>query len=258
MTSKTEDKFIVPLEDLLEAGCHFGHQARRWHPKMTKYIWAERDGVHIVDLAKTQAMLSDACQMVSELVANGKLVVFLGTKRQASSVIEEEATRAGMPFVAKRWLGGTFTNWKQLKKSIDRLKDLEAKRAGGELDRYTKKERVVIDREIERLERTIGGLRNLGILPGALFIIDIKREEAAVNEARKMEIPVIAIVDTNCDPSNIDIVIPANDDAIRSIQLITRKIADAVIEGKKVGSKEQTPSVIASDPSADGERGNPT
>lgn len=237
MSKKTDSQFVVPLEELLEVGCHFGHQARRWHPKMKKYIWAERDGVHIVDLAKTQALLSEACQLVATLVGSGKTIIFLGTKRQASPIIEEEAKRAGMPFVAKRWLGGTLTNWKQLKRSIDRLKDLESKRTSGDLDRYTKKERVLIDREIERLERTVGGLRNLQALPDALFVVDIKREEAAVAEAKKIGIPIIAIVDTNCDP-DVDVVIPANDDAIRSIQLITRKIADAVLAGKSSVAKE--------------------
>lgn len=224
---------MVPLEELLEAGCHFGHQARRWHPKMRRYIWAERDGVHILDLEKTQKLLSEACELVSHLAAEGKTVVFLGTKRQASLVIEEEAKRAGMPYVSRRWLGGTFTNWKQLKRSIDRMKDLESKRESGDLDKYTKKERVIIDREIERLERTVGGLRGLAGLPDALFVIDVKREEAAVNEARILGVPVIAIVDTNCDPSSTNIVIPANDDAIHSIQLITKNIADAVLKGKK-------------------------
>ena len=236
MSTKTDGKFVVSLEELLEAGCHFGHQARRWHPKMGEYIWNERDGVHIIDLEKTQKQLALACEKVLELTQQGKILVMVGTKRQASTVIEEEALRAGIPYVSKRWLGGTITNWKQLKRSIDRLKDLESKKTTGDLDHYTKKERVLFDKEIFHLKREIGGLRNIETAPDALFVVDVKREEAAVREAKKMGVPVIAIIDSNCDPRMADVAVPANDDALRSIQLITKKIADAVIEGK---SKKQ-------------------
>lgn len=239
MSTKTDGRFIVPLEELLEAGCHFGHQARRWHPKMADYIWSERDGVHIIDLEKTQKQLAAACEKVSQLTQVGKILVMIGTKRQASAVIEEEALRVGIPYVSKRWLGGTITNWNQLKKSIDRLKELESKKTSGDLDRYTKKERVLFDREMFHLNREIGGLRNIESAPSALFVIDVKREDAAVREAKKMGIPVIAVIDTNCDPRMADVAIPANDDAVRSIQLITKKIADAVIEGKAKNNEQK-------------------
>lgn len=231
-TKAVDGQFIVPLEELLEAGCHFGHQSRRWHPKMGVYIWAERDGVHIIDLAKTQQKLNEAAKFLYNLTREGKAVVFVGTKRQASTIIEEEATKAAIPYVSKRWLGGTMTNWKQLKKSIDQLHDLETKREAGDLERYTKKERVLIDREISRLNRIIGGLRGLTKPPEVLFVVDVKREEAAIREARKLGIPVVAIVDTNCNPQAANLVIPANDDAIRSIRLITSKLAEAVARGK--------------------------
>lgn len=231
-TTKT-GQFVVSLEDLLAAGCHFGHQARRWNPKMSKYIWGERNGVHIFDLEKTQAALTDACELARSMTREGKLIVFVGTKRQASAVIEEEAQKAGVPFVSRRWLGGTLTNWKQLKKSIDRLKDLESKRDSGDFDRYTKHERLLIDREINRLTRLIGGLRTLTDAPQALFVVDVKHEIAAVLEARRRGVPVIAIVDTNCDPVLADAVIPANDDATWSVRLISSKISEAIQLGKR-------------------------
>lgn len=229
-----DNKFVVSLEDLLEAGCHFGHQSRRWHPKMGKYIWGERDGVHIIDLEKTRQGLTGACETVRQLISEGKVIVFVGTKRQAEPIIEEEATRAGIPFVGKRWLGGTLTNWQQVKKSIERLKDLKSKRDSGELDKYTKRERVLFDREILKLGHTVGGLKELIDLPQALFVVDVKREDAAIREAKRLGILVIAIVDTNCNPGMVDAVIPANDDAIKSIRLIVNKLADAVIAGKSL------------------------
>lgn len=226
------EKYLVSLEELLEAGCHFGHQSRRWHPKMAPYIWGERNGVHIIDLEKTQAHLLAACEKAREMAREGKLILFVGTKRQASAIIAEEAQKAQMPFVSKRWLGGTLTNWKQLKKSIDRLVDLENKRAAHELEKYTKREQGQFDKEIVRLNTFVGGLRLLKDLPAALFIIDIKREDAVVREAKKMGIPVFAIVDTNCDPTGIDYVVPANDDAIWSIRLIVSKFAEAIRDGR--------------------------
>lgn len=234
------EKYLVSLEELLEAGCHFGHQSRRWHPKMAPYIWGERNGVHIIDLEKTQALLAAACEKVRELARDGKLILFVGTKRQASAIIEEEAQKAQMPYVAKRWLGGTMTNWKQLKKSIERMVDLENKRAAHELEKYTKREQGQFDKEIARLNTFVGGLRLLKDLPAALFIIDIKREDAVVREAKKMGIPVFAIVDTNCDPTGISSVIPANDDAIWSIRLIVSKFAEAIREGRVANESQKT------------------
>lgn len=232
MSDKSKNNYLVPLEELLEAGCHFGHQSRRWHPKMSRYIWGERVGVHIFDLEKTQRALAEACEFVKKLSAEGKNIAFVGTKRQAADVLKEEAERIKAPFVVKRWLGGTITNWEQIKKSITELKELRQKKETGELERYTKKERVLFDREISRLERMVGGIENLTSIPDALFVVDIKREISAVREARNAGIPIIAIVDSNCDPNGIDMAIPANDDAVRSIKLITAKIADAIRDGK--------------------------
>lgn len=234
-TVKNND-YLVPLEELLEAGCHFGHQSRRWHPKMSRYVWGERGGVHIFDLEKTQKALATACEFVKKLSAEGKNITFVGTKRQASEVLKEEAERIKISFVVRRWLGGTITNWEQIKKSITELKDLRQKKETGELDRYTKKERVLFDKEISRLERMVGGIETLDKIPDALFVVDIKREVSAIREAKNAGIPIIAIVDSNCDPEGIDIVIPANDDAVRSIKLITAKIADAIRDGRSAST----------------------
>lgn len=233
MTKKDNKLSIdVSLEELMEAGCHFGHQARRWHPKMAPYIWGKKDGIHIFDLDKTKQALLEAIEIVKKISIEGKLIIFVGTKKQASQIITEEAVRAGMPFVAKRWLGGTLTNWKQLKLSVNKLIDLKIKREAKELDNYTKKERVLIDKQIGKLEKFVGGLQQLTGLPDAIFVVDIKREDAAVREAHILKIPVIAIVDSNCDPEMITTVIPGNDDAIGTIRLITSKITDAVLEGR--------------------------
>lgn len=240
MAEKKANPYLVPLEELLEAGCHFGHQSRRWHPKMAPYIWGERNGVHIIDLEKTQSCLLAACEKSRELAREGKFILFVGTKRQASAIIAEEAQKAQMPYVSKRWLGGTLTNWKQLKKSIDRMVDLESKRAAHELEKYTKREQGQFDKEIARLNTFVGGLRLLKDLPAALFIIDIKREDAVVREAKKMGIPVFAVVDTNCDPTGVEFVIPANDDAIWSIRLIVSKISEAIREGRIANESQKT------------------
>ncbi|MDZ7586694.1 MAG: 30S ribosomal protein S2 [Patescibacteria group bacterium] len=231
----------VSLEELMEAGCHFGHQARRWHPKMAPYIWGKKDGIHIFDLDKTRQALLESIEIVKKIAAEGKLIIFVGTKKQASQIITEEAIRAGMPFVAKRWLGGTLTNWKQLKLSVNKLIDLKIKREAKELDKYTKKERVLIDKQIDKLEKFVGGLQQLTGLPDAIFVVDIKREDAAVREAHILKIPVIAIVDSNCDPEMITTVIPGNDDAIQTIRLITSKIVDAVLEGKSIRQNAESP-----------------
>ncbi len=233
-TKKSDDQFLVPLEDLLEAGCHFGHQAKRWFPKMAPYIWDERSGVHIFDLAKTQEQLQQACVKVRDLVASGKTIVFLGTKRQAAPIIKQEAERAAVAYAINRWPGGLITNWKQIEKSILRLRELKTKRSSGEFSKYIKKEQAMINKEISRLSRLFGGLESLSAVPDALFVVDIKREAGAIAEARRFGITTIAMVDTNCNPGDVDVAIPANDDAIRSIHLITNKLADAVIEGKKL------------------------
>lgn len=225
MTKKTEYK--ISLKELLEAGCHFGHQARRWNPKMNEYIYTKRGGVHIFDLGLTAKKLKEAMEFVQNLTAEGKKIVFVGTKRQAAAVIKEEAEKCKMPYVAVRWLGGIITNWEQIKKSLDKMMDLEEKKSKGEFKKYTKRENVLIDKQIEKLDRFLGGLRSLKSEPAAVFVVDVKKEIAAVKEARMKGIPVIAIVDTNTDPDLIDYPIPANDDAVSSIKLIVSKIAEA-------------------------------
>lgn len=225
-------KYQISLEELLEAGCHFGHQGRRWNPKMEPYIYAKKEGVHIFDLEKTAAGLVKAMTFVADLTAQGKKIVFVGTKRQAAPIVAEEAAKAGLPFVNMRWLGGTITNWDQIKKGIARLSELETKKEKGELKKYTKKENVLFDREIDKLNRFVGGLRTLTELPAAIFVVDVKKEIAAVREARVKGISVVALVDSNADPDLVDYVIPANDDAVRSIKLIVSKLAQAAQDGK--------------------------
>lgn len=225
-------KYQISLEELLEAGCHFGHQGRRWNPKMEPYIYAKKEGVHIFDLEKTAAGLVKAMTFVADLTAQGKKIIFVGTKRQAAPIVAEEAAKAGLPFVNMRWLGGTITNWDQIKKGIARLVELETKKQKGELKKYTKKENVLFDREIDKLNRFVGGLRTLTELPAAIFVVDVKKEIAAVREARVKGISVVALVDSNADPDLVDYVIPANDDAVRSIKLIVSKLAQAAQDGK--------------------------
>lgn len=225
-------EYTISLEELLEAGCHFGHQSRRWNPKMNAYLYSKKEGVHIFDLEKTAAGLKQAMVFVRDLTASGKKIVFVGTKRQAAAIIAEEAARAGQPFVNIRWLGGTITNWDQIKKRLDRLTELETKKAEGKLKKYTKKENVLFDREIDKLNRFLGGLRSLTGLPDAIFVVDVKKEIAAVREARRKKIPVVALVDSNADPELVDYVIPVNDDAVRSIKLVVSKIAQAALDGK--------------------------
>jgi len=229
---KKQPEYLISLEELLEAGCHFGHQGRRWNPKMKPYIYAKKEGVHIFDLEKTAAGLARAMVFVRDLVSEGKKIVFVGTKRQAAPIIAEEAVKAGLPFINMRWLGGTITNWEQIKKGIARLSELETKKQKGELKKYTKKENVLFDREIDKLNRFVGGLRSLTDLPAAIFVVDVKKEIAAVREARKTGISVVALVDSNTDPDLVDYVIPANDDAVRSIKLIVSKLAQAAQDGK--------------------------
>ena len=222
---------IVSMKQLLETGVHFGHRTRRWNPKMARYIYTERNGVHIIDLQQTVKALEITYALVRDIVAQGNKVMFIGTKRQAQETIRQEATRCNMPYVNQRWLGGTLTNWRTIKERIDHLKDLEVRREAGEFDLLTKKESLMRDREIEKLNIRLGGIRDMEDVPGAVFIIDVKKEETATLEADRLGIPIIAVVDTNCDPDRIDYVIPANDDAIRAIRLMTSKMADAVLEG---------------------------
>ncbi len=225
---------VVTMKELLEAGVHFGHQTRRWNPKMKPYIFGSRNGIHIIDLQKTVQLMDVAYNFVRDTVAEGKDILFVGTKKQAQEAIQEEATRCGMFYVNHRWLGGTLTNFKTIRKSIEKLKKLERLEEGTEFQGLTKKELIKLMKKREKLRRNLGGIKDMEKLPGGLFIVDPKREEIAVREARKLGIPIVAIVDTNCDPDLIDYVIPGNDDAIRAIKLFSSKIADAVLEGKQL------------------------
>lgn len=223
----------VELADLLNAGTHFGHLTHRWNPKMKPYIFMERNGIHIIDLKKTHTLLLDACNAISNIVAEGKRVLFVGTKSQAKVCIEEEAKRCGQFYVAERWLGGMLTNFSTIRKSVKRLSNIEKMEADGTYDKLAKKEILQFEREKSKLQKILCGVVEMTRLPGAIYVVDIKKEEIAVKEARRLGIPVFAIVDTNCDPTMVDWVIPANDDAIKSIQFITKVIADAVIEGSE-------------------------
>jgi len=222
---------VTSMKALLEAGAHFGHRTRRWNPKMKPFIFTERNGVHIIDLQQTMRALELVYGVVRDTVAEGGTILFVGTKRQAQEIIAQEAQRCGMPYVNQRWLGGTLTNWSTIRRRVEYLLNLEARRDRGEFERLTKKEALGLVRQIEKLNRRLGGIKEMQRLPDLLYVVDVRREATAVKEANRLEIPVIAIVDTNCDPDPIDYVIPANDDAIRSIKLITGLIADAVLEG---------------------------
>ena len=235
---KKKSEFIVPLEELLEAGSHFGHQSRRWNPKMDEYLYSVRDGVHIFDLVKTAEGLKKAYEFVSELAAEGKKIIFIGTKRQAQEIIKEEAKKSGVFYVAERWMGGTITNWEQIEKSVKRLSERKEKLETGEYDKYTKKEKVLIRREVGKLERFYGGLAGMKKNPDAIFVVDTVREIAAVKEAKLRGVKVVAMVDSNSNPDMVDYVIPANDDAVRSIKLIVSKIAEAYVEGKSLKGRE--------------------
>jgi small subunit ribosomal protein S2 len=219
------------MKALLEAGVHFGHQTRRWNPKMRKFIFSERNGIHIIDLAQTVERLEAACDFVRDLVANGGTILFVGTKRQAQETIESEAKRSGMPYVTTRWLGGTLTNFSTIQGRIDYLVRTEDARARGEMDYLPKKERLKLEEEIARLNRYLGGIKAMTSLPGAIYVVDTTKEDIAVAEAVRMGIPIVALVDTNCNPDVIDFPIPSNDDAIRAIKLITARMADVVLEG---------------------------
>ena len=224
---------VISMKQLLEAGVHFGHQTRRWNPKMKKYIFTERNGIYIIDLQKTVKKVEEAYKWVKELAAEGGTVLFVGTKKQAQDSVRDEAIRSGMYFVNQRWLGGTLTNFETIQKRITRLKNIERMSEDGTFEVLPKKEVVQLRKEQERLEKFLGGIKDMKRLPDALFIIDPRKERIAVAEAHKLNIPIVAIVDTNCDPDEIDVIIPANDDAIRAVKLLTGKMADAILESKQ-------------------------
>ncbi len=222
---------IISMKALLETGVHFGHRTRRWNPKMKPYIFTERNGIHILDLQQTIVLIEDAYNVIRDTVADGGSVLFVGTKRQAQDTIATEAARAQQPFVNERWLGGTLTNWQTIKQRIDYLNKLEERQGAGDFDLLKKRERLRVEREIEKLNLRLGGIRKMKKLPDLLFVVDVSNEETAIREANILDIPVIGVVDTNCDPDPIDFVIPSNDDAIRAIKLIVGKMADAALEG---------------------------
>jgi len=230
---------VVSMKQLLEAGVHFGHQTRRWNPKMSKYIFTERNGIYIIDLQKTVKMMEHAYNFVRDLAANGGNVLFVGTKKQAQEAVKEEATRCDMFYVNHRWLGGTLTNFQTIRKRIDRLHELERMEEDGTFDVLPKKEVILLKKEKAKLEKFLGGIKNMKKLPDAVFVIDPRKERIAVAEARKLNIPIVAIVDTNCDPDEVDYIIPGNDDAIRAVRLFTGKIADAILEGRQ-GEQQST------------------
>jgi small subunit ribosomal protein S2 len=229
---------VIPMKALLESGVHFGHRTNKWDPRMKPYIFTERNGIHIIDLQQTSKLLSQAYNVIRDAVANGGTVLFVGTKRQAQETVAEEAARCGMPYVTERWMGGMLTNWSTMHARIEELERLEKMRDNNELDRLTKKEGLLIGREITRLTTRLSGTRSMKRRPDLLFIIDVGREEAAVHEANLLNLPIVAMVDTNCNPQNIDYVIPSNDDAIRAIKLLVAKVADAILEGKAMRKEE--------------------
>jgi small subunit ribosomal protein S2 len=229
----------ITMKELLEAGVHFGHQTKRWNPKMKEYIFGERNGIYIIDLQKTLKMFKEASKYVTDLAFEGKTILFVGTKRQAQDAIAEEAARCGMFYINQRWLGGLLTNWATVQKSVKRLQELDEMATDGRYDLLTKKEVIQLERERKHLQANLAGIKNMRRLPDALFVIDSNNEAIAVKEARKLGIPVVAVVDTNCDPTMVDYVIPGNDDALRAIRLFTAKIADSVVEGVQMGGEKQ-------------------
>src|SRR2546421_2815092 len=233
------------MKELLEAGVHFGHQTKRWNPKMKEYICGERNGIYIIDLQKTLKMFKDASRFVQDLSTQGRVIMFVGTKRQAQDAIAEEAQRCGQFYVNQRWLGGLLTNWVTVQKSVKRLKELDEMATDGRYELLPKKEVIKLERERKHLEANLAGIKELNRLPDAIFVIDSNKEQIAVREARKLGIPVVAVVDTNCDPSEVDYVIPGNDDALRAIRLFTSKIADSVVEGAQTATDKQADEVAA-------------
>ena len=245
----------ITMKELLEAGVHFGHQTKRWNPKMKEYIFGERNGIYIIDLQKTLKLFKEASKFVTELCAGGRTILFVGTKRQAQDAVAEEATRAGMPYINQRWLGGLLTNWVTVQKSVKRLQEIDEMATDGRYELLTKKEVIRLERERKHLQANLAGIKTMKRLPDALFIVDSNNEAIAVKEARKLGIPVVAVVDTNCDPTVVDYVIPGNDDALRAIRLFTSKIADSAAEGMNlVGDKafqEEAPAAVAEDAAAE-------
>ncbi len=242
---------VISMKQLLEAGVHFGHQTRRWNPKMRPYIFTERNGIYIIDLQKTVKKVEEAYNFARSVIENGETLLFVGTKKQAQDAIKEEAERCSMFFVSQRWLGGTLTNFKTIRSRIDRLRKIEQMEQDGSFDALPKKEVLDLQKERLRLEKFLGGIRNMHKLPGAVFIVDPRKERIAVAEARRLEIPIIGIVDTNCDPDEIDYVIPGNDDAIRAVKLLAGKIADAVIEAKQGEQLNETTSSVTTEETGD-------
>ncbi len=235
----------ITMKELLEAGVHFGHQTKRWNPKMKEYIFGERNGIYIIDLQKTLKMFKEASRFVQELAADGKIVLFVGTKRQAQDAIAEEATKCGGYYINQRWLGGLLTNWITVQKSVKRLKELDEMATDGRYELLPKKEVIKLERERKHLQANLAGIKNMSRLPDAVFVIDSNKEQIAVREARKLGIPVVAVVDTNCDPSEVDYVIPGNDDALRAIRLFTSKISESIAEGAQLMSDKQIADMTA-------------
>jgi small subunit ribosomal protein S2 len=235
----------ITMKELLEAGVHFGHQTKRWNPKMKEYIFGERNGIYIIDLQKTLKMFKEASKFVQDNAAEGRTILFVGTKRQAQEAVAEEATRCGMFYINQRWLGGLLTNWVTVQKSVKRLKELDEMATDGRYELLPKKEVVKLERERKHLQANLAGIKNLGRLPDAIFVIDSNKEAIAVKEARKLGIPVVAVVDTNCDPTEVDYIIPGNDDALRAIRLFASKVADSVVEGAQAMSDKQSAELAA-------------
>ncbi len=235
----------ITMKELLEAGVHFGHQTKRWNPKMKEYIFGERNGIYIIDLQKTLKMFKEASKFVQELAADGKIVLFVGTKRQAQDAIAEEATKCGGFYINQRWLGGLLTNWVTVQKSVKRLKELDEMATDGRYELLPKKEVIKLERERKHLQANLAGIKNMSRLPDAIFVIDSNKEQIAVREARKLGIPVVAVVDTNCDPSEVDYVIPGNDDALRAIRLFTSKISESIAEGAQLMTDKQVADMTA-------------
>jgi len=235
----------ITMKELLEAGVHFGHQTKRWNPKMKEFIFGERNGIYIIDLQKTLKMFKEASKFVADLTADGRTILFVGTKRQAQDAIAEEATRAGSFYINQRWLGGLLTNWVTVQKSVKRLKELDEMATDGRYELLPKKEVIKLERERKHLQANLAGIKNLSRLPDAVFVIDSNKEQIAVREARKLGIPVVAVVDTNCDPTEVDYVIPGNDDALRAIRLFASKIADSVVEGSQLLNDKQAADLAA-------------
>ena len=245
----------VSIKELLEAGVHFGHQTKRWNPKMKDFIFGERNGIYIIDLQKTHRLLQDALSFVQELAASGRTILFVGTKRQAQEAVAEEAQRSGMPYVNERWLGGLLTNFVTVRKSLDRVRELEMMLADSAKERLTKKELARLDKERVKLERNLQGIRTMKSVPDAIFVIDTRKEAIAVKEARKLKIPVVGIVDTNCDPDEVDYVIPGNDDALRAIKLFAGRIAEAVMAGRGMRESRAADAAAAAERTAGGDEG---